>query len=137
MSIHAIVQSSTSSAPRRSADRPADIQVNGNHFTASVPPSLMIPSATLPPEQWNYNLWPRNGIGRNVQVSDLAPDDGNAPVRVLSRDRSHAATAAPQEAVTFVGGAEAASADHGISSFERLATESAGIDHDGDADVLS
>ena len=85
MSIHAIVQSSTSSAPRRSADRPADIQVNGNHFTASVPLSLMIPSATLPPEQWNYNLWPRNGIGRNVQVSDLGPDDGNAPVQVLMR----------------------------------------------------
>jgi hypothetical protein len=65
---------------------PADIRINGNHFTASLPLSLFTPGATRPPEQWTYNLWPRNAvvIGQNQHVTDLAPDDGNAPVQVLS-----------------------------------------------------
>jgi len=69
---------------------PADIRIDGNHFTASLPLSLFTPGATLPPEQWTYNLWPRNAvvIGQNQHVTDLAPDDGNAPVQVLSRPRS-------------------------------------------------
>ena len=66
---------------------PADIRIDGNHFTADLPLSLLTPGATLPPEQWTYNLWPRNAvvIGQNQHVTDLAPDDGNAPVQVLSR----------------------------------------------------
>jgi hypothetical protein len=60
---------------------PADISINGNEFTASVPLGLLSPAATRPPLEWTYNLWPRNGIGKNVQVSDLAPDDGNSPVQ--------------------------------------------------------
>ena len=69
---------------------PADIRIDGNTITASVPLSLLLPGATRPPEQWTYNLWPRNGIvpGQNVHVSDLAPDDGNSPVQVLSRNGS-------------------------------------------------
>src|SRR5262249_38964451 len=39
---------------------PGDITINGNEFTASVPLSVMLPGATRPPEQWTYNLWPRN-----------------------------------------------------------------------------
>ena len=67
---------------------PADIRIRGTQFVASVPLSLLTPAATKPPEQWTYNLWPRNGLipGQNVHVSDLAPDDGNSPVRVLSRN---------------------------------------------------
>ncbi len=61
----------------------ADIRISGNEFTASVPLSLMLPAATRPPQEWTYNLWPRNGIGLNVQVSDLAPDDGNSPVQAV------------------------------------------------------
>jgi hypothetical protein len=30
-----------------------------------------------------YNPWPRNGVGMNVQVSDLAPDDGNSAVQIV------------------------------------------------------
>jgi hypothetical protein len=62
---------------------PADISINGNEFTASVPLSLLLPAATRPPQEWTYNLWPRNGviIGQNQHVSDLAPDDGNSPVQ--------------------------------------------------------
>ena len=68
---------------------PADIRIDGNHFTASLPLSLLTPGATLPPEQWTYNLWPRNVvlIGQNQHVTDLAPDDGNSPVQVLSTRR--------------------------------------------------
>jgi hypothetical protein len=58
---------------------PDDIVIDGNEFIASVPLSVMLPAATRPPCEWTYNLWPRNGIGHNVQVSDLAPDDGNSP----------------------------------------------------------
>jgi hypothetical protein len=68
---------------------PADISINGNEFTASVPLSLLLPSATRPPEEWTYNLWPRNGvvIGQNQHVSDLAPDDGNSPVQTFTPAR--------------------------------------------------
>ena len=67
----------------------ADITIDGNTFTARVPVSLMTPSATRPPEEWTYNLWPRNSavIGNNAAVPDLAPDDGNAPVRVVAPAR--------------------------------------------------
>src|SRR5207244_40005 len=55
-------------------------------FTARVPVSVMLPAATRPPEQWTYNLWPRNSavIGQNSAVPDLAPNDGNAPVRTVA-----------------------------------------------------
>jgi hypothetical protein len=61
----------------------ANIVIDGNEFTASMPLSLLLPEATRPPEEWTYNLWPRDGIvpGQNQHVSDLAPDDGNAPVQ--------------------------------------------------------
>jgi hypothetical protein len=64
---------------------PADIVIDGNVFTASVPLSLLTPAATLPPCEWTYNLWPRNGLvpGQNQNVSDLAPDDGNSPVQTV------------------------------------------------------
>lgn len=59
---------------------PANIRISGNEFVAIVPLHLLLPAATRPPHEWTYNLWPRNGVGLNVQVSDLAPDDGNSPV---------------------------------------------------------
>ena len=64
---------------------PADISISGNEFTASVPLSVLLPAATRPPQEWTYNVWPRNGTsGQNVHVSDLAPDDGNSPVHAVS-----------------------------------------------------
>jgi hypothetical protein len=66
---------------------PADVHVEGNEFTASVPLSLLMPAAARPPQEWTYNLWPRNGVGRNPQVSDLSPDDGNAPVQAVAPAR--------------------------------------------------
>jgi hypothetical protein len=66
-----------------------DVTITGNQFTARVPVSLMLPAATRPPEAWTYNLWPRNSavIGNNAAVPDLAPDDGNAPIRVVAPAR--------------------------------------------------
>jgi hypothetical protein len=65
---------------------PSGITINGDEFTVSVPLSQMLPNSTRPPEEWTYNLWPRNSavIGNNAAVPDLAPDDGNAPVRVVA-----------------------------------------------------
>jgi hypothetical protein len=69
---------------------PADITIDGNEFTASVPRSVLLPAATQLPAAWTYNLWPRNG-GGNQAVSDLAPDDGNSPVCVVPPLRPTAA----------------------------------------------
>lgn len=68
---------------------PADIHISGNEFTASVPLSLLLPAATRPPQEWTYNLWPRNNpnIGANASVSDLAPDAGNSPMQVVAPAR--------------------------------------------------
>jgi hypothetical protein len=64
----------------------ADIRIDGDEFRANVPLNMLLPAATKPPEEWTYNLWPRNGvvIGQNQHVSDLAPDDGNALVRAVA-----------------------------------------------------
>jgi hypothetical protein len=64
---------------------PADISIQGNEFIASVPLSLLLLSATRPPCEWTYNLWPRNAviIGQNQHVSDLAPDNGNSPFQTV------------------------------------------------------
>jgi hypothetical protein len=59
---------------------PADITISGNEFVANLPLDTLLPAATAPPGEWTYNLWPRNGAGLNVQVADLAPDDGNSAV---------------------------------------------------------
>src|SRR5262249_7969438 len=68
---------------------PADIRINGDGFPASVPLSVLSPAATRPPQEWTYNLWPRNGLvpRHNENVSDLAPDDGNSPVQTIAPAR--------------------------------------------------
>ena len=67
---------------------PLDITISGNTLSVSVPLSLMLTSAIRPPQDWTYNLWPRNGVGLNVQVSDLAPDNGNSAVQVIPEPAS-------------------------------------------------
>ena len=67
---------------------PAELTIDGDEFTARVPLALLLAGATRPPLEWTYNLWPRNGVGLNTQVSDLAPDDGNAPVQAVPEPES-------------------------------------------------
>lgn len=49
--------------------------------------SLLIPAGALPstgfsPDQYTFNLWPRfSGAAGNLQISDFAPDNSNAPVQ--------------------------------------------------------
>src|SRR5204862_945718 len=94
---------------------PADVSVNGNEFTARVPLSLLTPAATRPPQEWTYNLWPRNGLGKNVQVSDLAPDDGNSPVQTI-------APARVESAVVNDGSAQRSMVTSLTVTFDRLVT---------------
>src|SRR4051812_49466974 len=110
---------------------PADIRIDGNHFTANLPLSLFTPGATLPPEQWTYNLWPRNAvvIGQNQHVSDLAPDDGNAPVQVLSRPADSGPKG--QDAHTSVAQGSGAGAATAFA-IERRIEDTAGASADAD-----
>lgn len=88
---------------------PADIRITGTSLVASVPLSLMLPGSIRPPEEWTYNLWPRNGVGRNVQVSDLAPDDGNASVQTILRNGSPGyGQAGPAQGAVFTDASSAA-----------------------------
>jgi len=59
--------------------------VSGNNMTATISGnsfSLVVPLAFLPstgfsPTDYGFNLWPRNGLGNNNQISDFAPDNAN------------------------------------------------------------
>jgi hypothetical protein len=121
---------------------PGDIRIDGNHFTASLPLSLLTPGATLPPEQWTYNLWPRNAvvIGQNQHVTDLAPDDGNAPVQVLSTPGDsgsagfgHLDIAPREEATVGTSAPTAAAASGAFADAARVADDVLGT---GDGSVL-
>ena len=51
--------------------------IDGNSFTIDVPLSVL-PSLGLPPEQYGFNLWPRDFGGpplSDPQIADFAPDD--------------------------------------------------------------
>lgn len=45
-----------------------------NTFSLLVPLSLL-PSTGFAPENYGWNLWPRNGLGNNNQISDFAPEN--------------------------------------------------------------
>ena len=45
-----------------------------NTFSLLVPLSLL-PSTGFTPENYGWNLWPRNGLGVNTQISDFAPNN--------------------------------------------------------------
>jgi len=59
--------------------------VSGNNLSATISGasfSLAVPLAFLPstgfaPTEYGFNLWPRNGLGNNNQISDFAPDNAN------------------------------------------------------------
>lgn len=48
--------------------------INGDSFSLIVPLSLL-PSTGFAPDHYGFNLWPRNGVGSNNQISDFAPEN--------------------------------------------------------------
>lgn len=55
------------------------ITIAGNLFTARVPLAFL-PTTGFGTLDYRWNLWPRNGLGNNNQISDFAPDDGGISV---------------------------------------------------------
>jgi PEP-CTERM motif len=52
----------------------SDIVVVGNLITAKVALALL-PSTGYMPEQYGWNLWPRNAVAGNTGISDFAPNN--------------------------------------------------------------
>jgi hypothetical protein len=48
--------------------------ISGDSFTLDVPLAFT-PSTGFDPYGYTWNLWPRNGLGNNNQISDFAPDN--------------------------------------------------------------
>jgi len=48
--------------------------ISGDSFSALVPLSFL-PSTGFTPAQYGFNLWPRDGLGNNNQISDFAPQN--------------------------------------------------------------
>ena len=64
-------------------DLPASsVTVAGSTIEVRVPSSLL-PQQGLTPDQFTTNFWPRTGLVSNNQIADFAPDNSNAPVRVV------------------------------------------------------
>ena len=66
-------------------DLPAGSMTIGSNqvITIRVPANLL-PMQGLAPAAYTVNLWPRSGVGGgNGQIADFAPDNRNAPVRVI------------------------------------------------------
>jgi hypothetical protein len=58
------------------------VLVTGSQLRITIPAALMLPRG-FTFQQFTVNLWPRVGAGNNNQISDFAPDNSNAPVRVI------------------------------------------------------
>lgn len=50
--------------------------ISGNRFSLIVPLALL-PTTGFTPNNYGFNLWPRNGLGNNNQISDFAPNNAN------------------------------------------------------------
>ena len=56
--------------------------LSGNTFSFNLPVSLF-PSLGRALADYGWNLWPRDGAGRNVQIADFAPDASTPRVSVV------------------------------------------------------
>lgn len=77
----AVTDLTSGSAPVSTPLPAGSITVSGATITARVAAALL-PTQGLAPAAYTVNLWPRNGVGNNAQISDFAPDNRNAPVAV-------------------------------------------------------
>ena len=48
--------------------------ISGDSFSLTIPLALL-PSTGFTPEHYGFNLWPRNGLGNNNQISDFSPQN--------------------------------------------------------------
>lgn len=53
---------------------PLTATINGDSFSLFVPLSLL-PTTGFTPDRYGFNLWSRNGLGNNNQISDFAPEN--------------------------------------------------------------
>ena len=60
----------------------SSVTITGSTIEVRVPASLMLPQG-FAPSQFTSNFWPRTGLTSNTQIADFAPDNSNAPVRVV------------------------------------------------------
>lgn len=58
---------------------PLSATISGDRFSVAAPLAFL-PSTGFAPERYGFNLWPRNGLGANNQISDFAPDNANIAV---------------------------------------------------------
>jgi hypothetical protein len=71
----------TATSPTPTNLSAGSVTISGNTISARVPANLL-PTKGFSVEGYTVNLWPRVGVGNNnVQISDFAPDNSNAPVR--------------------------------------------------------
>ena len=68
----------------------SDVTISGNRLSVDIPTSLL-PSTGLTPDNYGFNIWPRDGLGNNNQVADFAPNDA-----LLSASPTAAVSAAPE-----------------------------------------
>lgn len=66
---------------------PSATTVSGNMISVAFAASLL-PSNGFAPGAYQVNLWPRNGLGNNAQISDFAPDNSDVTVRTVPEPAS-------------------------------------------------
>jgi hypothetical protein len=59
------------------------VTVSGNRIQATSVPASLIPSEGFEPQNFTWNVWPRVGLGQNIQVADFSPNASNAAVSVI------------------------------------------------------
>ncbi|MEP6505428.1 MAG: PEP-CTERM sorting domain-containing protein [Betaproteobacteria bacterium] len=67
---------------------PGDVTWSGDTISGSIPAALL-PSLGLAPEDYTWNLWPRDGaVAGNAAISDFAPDASNGEVTSVPEPQS-------------------------------------------------
>lgn len=60
------------------------VKVSSHTITAEDLPAGLFPSTGYQTTHYTWNLWPRVGLGQNIQITDFAPDAANAGVLVTA-----------------------------------------------------
>jgi hypothetical protein len=76
-----VIQPSGSANIGQTALASGSVTINGNTFAALIPLALL-PSTGFLPQNYGFNLWPRNGVGQNSQISDFAPENATISAAV-------------------------------------------------------